>query len=465
MVFSSLEFLFVFLPVFLIGYSIAPPKYRNVVIVIGSLVFYGFGVADTPVYLLLMFLTIVLNFSLGRLMQLCRRDAKIFLISGIVFNFGWLIYFKYMDFFISNINALFPALSLPLTNALLPIGISFYTFQNVSYLVDVYKQKTGPETSLVRYGAYISMFPQLIAGPIVTYDSVAQQLRNRKHSLEMVNEGLRTFTIGLGSKVLLANQLGGLWKDIAMIGFESISTPLAWMGIAAYSLQLYFDFYGYSLMAIGLGQLMGFQFPRNFNHPYTAVTMTDFWRRWHITLGSWFREYVYIPLGGNRLGTAKTIRNLLIVWLLTGFWHGASWNFVLWGAVLFLILVLEKFCFGNFMEQHKCLGHLYMLLLIPLTWLIFAVTDLSSLVVYVQRLFPFLSEHAAAVFPEDYLKYFGIYGKFLLAGLLFSTRIPSLIYGKLKNSLFMSILLLIVFYAAVYCMYQGMDDPFLYFRF
>lgn len=465
MVFSSLEFLFIFLPVFLVCYGISPPKYHNAVIFLASIVFYGIGTWDTPGYLFLMFLTIVVNFTLGRLMGIWENHAKCFLALGCVFNFGWLVYFKYAGFFVSNLNALFTNFKLPVPDAVLPLGISFYTFQNVSYLADVYRRKTAPETSLIRYGTYLSMFPQLIAGPIVTYGSVKKQLCSRAHSFPNINDGLQNFTLGLGCKVLLANQIGGLWKDIAMIGFESISTPLAWMGIAAYSLQLYFDFYGYSLMAIGLGQLMGFTFPQNFDHPYTAVTMTGFWRRWHITLGSWFREYVYIPLGGNRKGAAKTVRNLLIVWLLTGLWHGAGWNFLLWGMVLFTILLLEKFCIGNFMEQHRLCGHLYMLLLIPLCWLIFAVTDFSQLAEYFRRLFPFQAENAGAAFPLDYRKYFGIYGKFLMAGLFCSTSIPSRIYGKIKDSALMSVLLIAVFCASVYCLYQGMDDPFLYFHF
>lgn len=465
MVFSSLEFLFVFFPVFLAVYSVSPPKYRNAVIFIASMVFYGVGTADRPLYLLLMLATILVNFILGRLMHTSAHSAKPCLIIGILFNFGWLIYFKYTGFLITSISALLLGHPLAVPDIILPIGISFYTFQNVSYLADVYRKKTEPENSFIRYGAYISMFPQLIAGPIVTYGTVKEQLSHREYSFSGINEGLKTFTLGLGFKVLLANQVGGLWKDIGMIGFESISTPLAWMGIAAYSFQLYFDFYGYSLMAVGLGQMMGFALPRNFNHPYTAVTMTEFWRRWHITLGSWFREYVYIPLGGNRGGTAKTVRNLLIVWLLTGLWHGAGWNFLLWGLALFGVLVLEKFCIGGFMERHRLCGHLYMILLIPLSWLLFAVTDMGQIAVYFGRLFPFLSGKPQAVFAGDYIKYFGIYGKFLLAGLLFSTRIPALVYKKHKDSVLMPLVLLAIFSASVYCMYKGMDDPFLYFHF
>lgn len=465
MVFSSLNFIFIFLPIFIIIYGLVPDRIKNAVVFAGSLVFYGYGVVETPVYFLLMIVTILVNFIIGNLMGWFRKSARIWLIIGVVFNFFWLFFFKYAHFFSENINALLPFVHLPLRNIVLPIGISFYTFQNVSYLADVYRRKVLPETSFINYGAYITMFPQLIAGPIVTYDSIADQLRRRKTDIRKFDEGLRLFTIGLGFKVIIANQIGGLWSDIAMIGYESISTPLAWMGIIAYSFQIYFDFYGYSLMAMGLGSLMGFKLPRNFNDPYQSVTMTEFWRRWHITLGNWFRDYVYIPLGGSREGNAKLIRNLCIVWLLTGFWHGASWNFILWGAGLFVIITLEKFFTKKFFDKHRFAGHIYMILLIPLSWLVFAITDFSQLGIYFRRLFPFISSNPETVFAGDYIKYLKIYGKYFIAGIFFSTSVPSMIYRKYKHSIVMTVFLLAVFWFSVYCMYMGMDDPFLYFRF
>jgi len=309
------------------------------------------------------------------------------------------------------------------------------------------------------------MFPQLIAGPIVTYSTVARQLRKRRVNVTFVDEGLRTFTLGLGSKVIIANQIGNLWTDICNIGFESISTPLAWMGIFAYTFQIYFDFYGYSLMAIGLGQLMGFRLPQNFNNPYLSVTMTEFWRRWHITLGSWFREYVYIPLGGNRKGTLAMIRNTCVVWLLTGLWHGASWNFVLWGAAICIVILSEKFLTKKFFEKFRFVGHLYMLLLIPLSWLLFAVTDMEQLCIYFQKLFPFFFDNPKPIFPEDYIKYGKIYWKFFIAGILFTTTLPAMLYKKFKHSILTTIALLAIFWFAVYCLYIGLNDPFLYFRF
>ena len=282
----------------------------------------------------------------------------------------------------------------------------------------------------------------------------------------MIEGGLRQFTIGLGLKVLIANQVGGLWKDVEAIGFESISTPLAWMGLIAFSLQIYFDFYGYSLMAKGLGSILGFRFPSNFAHPYMSTSMTEFWRRWHMTLGSWFREYVYIPLGGNRRGALITFRNLLAVWILTGLWHGASWNFILWGLVLFVLISIEKLGLRKVLAKRPAIGHIYMLFAIPITWLLFAVTDISQIAIYLQRLFPmFAPEREAAYFAGDYLKYGRLYAISLCAGLIFMTPAPRNLYNRWKKSPISAVVLLIVFWCCVYCMKIGMDDPFLYFRF
>lgn len=463
MVFSSLEFIFIFLPAFLLLYGFSPPAYKNAVIFMCSVVFYGMGV-KSPVYIILFLLTLLFNYIIAQFIDAYPRNKKVWLTIGIIFNFWWLLFFKYTGFAFENINALFHA-RLPVKDIILPIGISFYTFQNVSYIIDVYRGNTHSEKSIINYGAYISMFPQLIAGPIVTYQSVAKQLKHRRHTISKVEDGLKTFTIGLGFKVLIANQLSGLWNDISMIGYESISTPLAWMGVIAYSFQLYFDFYGYSLMAIGLGKIMGFELPVNFDFPYLSLTMTEFWRRWHITLGSWFRDYIYIPLGGNRKGKSRQILNTLAVWLFTGLWHGASWNFVLWGLVLFGLLILEKFVIGDFLNKHKIAGHLYMFLIIPVTWLIFAVTDFHELGIYFKRLFPFLPQQKNMILDGDYIKYLKIYWKFFAAGIIFSTRLPHTLYRKFKKNIVCVILLLAVFWGAVYCMYKGMNDPFMYFRF
>lgn len=464
MVFSSLEFLFIFLPAFMLVYGLVPKKYKNATIFAGSVIFYSVGAISRPVYILLFLLTIMFNFIIGEFIYNFRKASKLWLTVGIVFNFWWLIFFKYTGFLFENINALFHA-HLPVKDIILPIGISFYTFQSVSYLIDVYRRRARAESNFISYGAYISMFPQLIAGPIVKFRIVSRMLRHRRHTAAMIEEGLKTFTIGLGFKVLIANQIGGLWSDIGNIGFHSISAPLAWMGIIAYSLQLYFDFCGYSYMAIGLGKIMGFELPKNFDHPYMSLTMGEFWRRWHMTLGMWFREYIYIPLGGSRCGKLKTIRNYFIVWAFTGLWHGASWNFIIWGMVLFALIMLERFVIGKYLERFKVLGHLYMLFVIPLTWLIFAVTDISQLGVYFCRLLPFIPQQTYPVLEHDYLKYLGIYWKFFLAGAVFSTDLPERIYKKIKDTIAIKLVLLAVFWLSVYCIYKGMNDPFMYFRF
>lgn len=463
MVFSSLEFIFIFLPAFMMIYAVSPPKYKNTAIFAGSVLFYSLGVKK-PVYIFLFLMTILFNFIIAQFIDSFRKTSRFWLLFGIVFNFWWLLFFKYWGFGTENINAIFKT-GFTVKDIILPIGISFYTFQNVSYIIDIYRKKAKAEKNLVNYGAYLSMFPQLIAGPIVTYETVAAQLRVRTHNIKKVEDGLKTFTIGLGYKVLIANRLGGLWSEIADIGFDSISTKLAWMGVFAYSFQLYFDFCGYSLMAIGLGRIMGFELPKNFDYPYMSVTMTEFWRRWHITLGTWFKEYIYIPLGGNRKGKNAMLRNTFAVWLLTGLWHGASWNFIIWGLVLFAIIMSEKLWTGKFLNKYKLVGHCYMILIIPLTWLLFAVTDFHQLGVYFRQLFPFFKDNNAVVFEKDYVKYWDIYRNFFIAGLIFSTRIPEMIYKKIKHSLFGAIILLVVFWMSVYCMYKGMNDPFMYFRF
>ncbi len=471
MVFSSIAFIMYFMPVFFLVYYILPASYKNAWLFLASLGFYYYGVRGNPGYLLLMIMSVVVNFVAGKLIaaQKTKRARKAWLVVGIVYDLGWLILFKYLGFLIDNLNALFGAMhvkvQLETWNLILPIGISFYTFQIISYLVDVYRRETKAEKSLISLGTYLCMFPQLIAGPIVNYHLIQEQLHKRKHSMEKVESGLKVFALGLAYKVLLANRVGHLWTEVTAIGYESISTPLAWMSIVAYSLQLYFDFYGYSLMAIGLGRMMGFDFPQNFNNPYMAVSITEFWRRWHMTLGGWFREYVYIPLGGNRGGFAKTVRNMFVVWLLTGLWHGASWNFVLWGLLLFVLLFVEKAGLGKVLERHKALGHIYMILWIPLSWLVFVITDLSQLGIYLQKLFPFFGNAGTVLFQGDYLKYGKTYGIYLVLGILFATGVQEKLLKKNKNRLWVILLLLALFWASVYCMYLGMDDPFLYFRF
>lgn len=464
MVFSSLNFVLIFMPVFFACYYIVPDKWKNAVLLIGSLSFYLVGTLKTPYHFALFVLSIIVDFEVGIGIEKYQKHKKAILVSGILFHLIALSVFKYSDFVFSQLTPFIPKLS-GIPSLGLPIGISFYTFQGISYIADVYRGKTKAEKSVLRYAVYIAMFEQLIAGPIVTYSRVKGSLKSRKINVSAVFCGLGMFIFGLGLKVLLANPIGKLWSQTLAIGFESVSTPLAWMALFAYSFQIYFDFFGYSLMAVGLGKMLGFKLPKNFDHPYMSLTVTEFWRRWHITLGSWFREYVYIPLGGNRCSKARNLFNLLFVWLLTGIWHGAGYNFLLWGFILFLLIATEKYLTGKFLNSHPAIGHIYMLLIIPLTWAVFAVSDMRELGSLFTRLFPFFGTGALSVFKYDYLKYLKEYYPFFIASILFSTRLPYMLLERIRNSVIVPILLLAIFSASIYCMYKGFDDPFLYFRF
>lgn len=469
MVFSSLPFLFLFVPAFFLIYALVPARWRNGILLLGSLAFYAYGAWETPVHMLLLLAAIVVNWRLGLHLGYGQPGRKLLLILGIIYNAGWLVVFKYAGFFRDNLFSLWGAVSgqtLPDRGweLVLPLGISFYTFQILSYLIDVYRQKMPPESSLLRFGLYVSLFSKLTSGPLASYASLSQPLRERKLSWAQADRGARLFVLGLGLKVLVANRIGSLWSDIAAIGYEGISTPLAWMGAVGYSLQLYFDFYGYSLMAMGLGEVLGLPLPENFSDPYLSLSMTEFWRRWHITLGAWFREYIYIPLGGSRNGMAKTIRNLLVVWLLTGFWHGASWNFLLWGLLLFVLMLLERLGLKRQLERRPLLGHLYMIFLIPLSWMLFAITDLQQLGIYFGRLFP-LNGSWAGIMAGDWLKYGRLYGVLLLIGIFLCLPWAKRLWKKLDKSPLSIPILLAIFWGAIYCLYRGLNDPFLYFRY
>ena len=381
MVFSSTMFLCIYLPLVLLGYYICPKKWRNLFLLIVSLVFYAWG---EPKYVLLMVFSILVNYIFGRLMDKNRADRrrlKLMLVLSVVIDLGLLGFFKYTDFIITNLNAIFST-GFDLVNVALPIGISFYTFQAMSYTIDVYRNDVKVQKNLIDFGMYIAMFPQLIAGPIVRYSDVEAQLAERTVTAGDFADGIMRFVVGLGKKVLLANQIGALWTEIYGLGGMT-SALAAWLGAAAYTFQIYFDFSGYSDMAIGLGKMLGFRFPENFRYPYESLSITDFWRRWHITLSTWFKEYLYIPLGGNRRGLARQALNLLIVWALTGFWHGAGWNFIMWGLYYFVILFIEKvFLLKALDKLPKPLRHVYSLLLIVVGWVIFACDDVSVLLPY-----------------------------------------------------------------------------------
>lgn len=471
MVFSSLTFLFAFLPIFLVLYYCSPAKYRNGLLFMGSLVFYGIG---EPLYLCLIICSVLVNLGIGLLIDRSERlsGKRLWLITGLLYNFGLLFFFKYTNFFLENINGVLrlchSSTQLKLLELTLPLGISFYTFQIVSYIVDVYRGKVEADHSVISLGAYLCMFPQLIAGPIVVYSDVRRELHKRTITIHNLDDGLKTFILGLGFKVLLANRVGTLWNEVCTIGFESISTPLAWLGSLAYSMQLYFDFCGYSLMAIGLGRMLGFTIPENFHHPYLSRSVTDFWRRWHITLGAWFREYVYIPLGGNRKGRIRTVVNLGIVWLLTGFWHGAAWNFILWGVFIFLLEILEKNLLLPVLN-HKSIAahifsHIYMILYILVSWTIFAISDFNQLAMYLARMFPFFGM-GHTLNSYDFVKYLTDYGILLICCILFCTAGPEKLYHRFKNKLGGIVIALIIFWYSVYYLAIGMNNPFLYFRF
>lgn len=386
MVFSSTIFLCVYLPLVLLGYYICPKKGRNLFLLIVSLVFYAWG---EPKYVFLMIFSILVNYIFGRLMDKHRENKKrlkLMLVLSVVIDIGLLSVFKYTDFIITNVNAIFGA-NFDLLNIALPIGISFYTFQAMSYTIDVYRNDVRVQKNLIDFGMYITMFPQLIAGPIVRYADVQDQLADRSVTTADFSEGIMRFVVGLGKKVLLANQMGAVWSEIYALGGD-VSALMAWTGAIAYTFQIYFDFSGYSDMAIGLGRMFGFKFPENFRYPYQSVSITDFWRRWHITLSTWFKEYLYIPLGGNRRGLARQALNLLIVWSLTGFWHGAGWNFVLWGLYYFVILFIEKLFLLKALEKlPKFFRHVYALLLIIIGWVIFASDDVSVLLPFLGSMF------------------------------------------------------------------------------
>lgn len=467
MVFSSLVFIFRFLPIFLVFYFIVPRRYKNAVLLLGSLIFYAYGELK---YLLLLVLSVCINYKAALLLdefkENHRQKNRMFIIT-LAYNFGILFFFKYINFTIGNINFLIKGitdgLTIPALSAALPLGLSFYTFQIVSYITDVYREETKAEKSICQLALYLCMFPQLISGPLVKYSEISLQLKYRTIHFKNLEAGLKVFTLGLGSKVLLADRIGLLWNNIQTIGFESISTPLAWLGAVGYSLQLYFDFFGYSLMAIGVGKMIGFSLPDNFAHPYISKSVSEFWRRWHISLGRWFRDYVYIPLGGNRRGSKRLVLNLLIVWVLTGLWHGANWNFILWGLTLFALVSLEKLFLNKYLNRSRVLARIYVLLVMPLSWMLFAISDLHEIRVYFGRMFSFIP--GICVNPNDFLKYFGMYKWYFAIGIFLCTPFAWNGFKKYEKSIPCCLLLIVIFWYAVYQLSNGINNPFMYFKF
>ncbi len=461
MIFSSLPFLFFYLMAVLAVYKVSPLKLRNLILLLVSLFFYGWG---EPVYILIMFLSIAVDYVHGMLVERWRDDgrkARRAVASSVFFNLAILVFFKYWDFIAANVNA-FTGLGLPVLGLPLPIGISFYTFQTMSYTIDVYRRDAPVQKNVVTFGAYVTLFPQLIAGPIVRYKSVAEQLEGRREDLEKFVSGIRRFSVGAAKKVLLANAIGQLWDQSLAAG--SLSAAGAWMGLAAYAFQIYFDFSGYSDMAIGLGRMLGFEFLENFNYPYISKSVVEFWKRWHISLTTWFREYVYFPLGGNRVSKAKWIRNILTVWLLTGIWHGAGWNFLLWGLYYGLWMLAERLFLGKCLEKlPDVLRHAYTMLIVLMGWALFAVEDMGRLGAYFRSLFGGGGLYA----PVDGYR-LRTYLPTLVILAIGSTPLMKRVWDKLGERGQAALQPVLVLAALVLCTASLVDagyNPFLYFRF
>ena len=463
MVFSSIVFLFRFLPLFFLLYYLVPERMKNLILFLGSLIFYAWG---EPVYVLLMLFSTVVDYVHGRLLERLRgkRGAKLVLLSSVVINLGVLCFFKYADFLIGSVNAVLGT-KVPLLSLGLPIGISFYTFQTMSYTIDVYRGQAKVQRNLLDFGVYVAMFPQLIAGPIVKYKTVAAELVHRTVTSRDFAEGACRFTAGLAKKVLLANAAGALWESCqASQNAGALTVAGGWTGLFAFGLQIYFDFSGYSDMAIGLGRILGFRFDENFDHPYLSTSVGEFWRRWHMSLTSWFREYLYFPLGGSRAGSAKTLRNLLIVWFCTGFWHGASWNFVLWGLYFGLWLILERFVFRDLLARTPVLvKRFYTLLVVFVGWGIFAMEDLGVCGRYLAVCFgggPLWSA------PDGYrLRSWAL---ILLLLALGSTTLAADLWKKIPErgrKVLAPVLMALGLVVSTAYLVDGSYNPFLYFRF
>lgn len=472
MVFSSLIFLFRFLPLILLIYYIVPGKFKNMVLLSGSLVFYAWG---EPKYVLIMIFSTLVNYVFGILIEDFKKKDKIstskyMIVASVIVNLSVLGFFKYADLLINTANKLTGS-GFHLLEIALPVGVSFYTFQTMSYTIDVYRGNVAAQRNIITFGTYVTMFPQLIAGPIVKYKSVADELNKRKGNIDTFAEGIGRFITGLGKKVLLANNIGNLWDTIKAVNPENMSVLSAWLGIIAFTFQIYFDFSGYSDMAIGLGKMFGFNFEENFNYPYISKSVTEFFRRWHISLGTWFREYVYIPLGGNRCSTYKHIRNILVVWILTGLWHGASYNFMLWGLYYGVILILEKIFLKKYIDRLPAfIQHIYTLLIVITGWVIFSFEDMGQLERYLKTMF---NVTGGKIYDNQSI--YLLYTHVVLLIILIVASTPAA--KKLVNRLFEIIkseavktVLANVFYVVVFAMViaylvDSSYNPFLYFRF
>ncbi|MEG1632774.1 MAG: MBOAT family O-acyltransferase [Oscillospiraceae bacterium] len=465
MVFSSLLFMFIYLPVVLAIYYVAPVRWRNPVLFVANFIFYGWG---EPVYILLMLFSIAVNYVNGMLVDKYRADdkkAKRILLLNVVINLGLLGFFKYYDLVVGTLSLL-PFIDIAPLNLVLPIGISFYTFQTMSYPIDVYRGDADVQKNFVSFGTFVALFPQLIAGPIVRYKDVSDQLDFRPKSADQFVSGIQRFTVGLGKKVLIANSIGALWDVYAAVGASELTVFGAWLGIAAFALQIYFDFSGYSDMAIGLGRMLGFEFLENFNYPYISKSITEFWRRWHISLGTWFRDYVYIPLGGNRCGVKRQVFNIVLVWALTGIWHGANWTFMLWGLYFALFLVIEKLFLLRFMEKLPAfLRVFYTQLVLMVSWVIFQLNTVSEVGAYLSVMFGF---GEAGFIAKTDIYYLTSYAVTFIVAIFACTPAGKSLYARLPERIRAvatpTLIALALILSTAYLV-DATYNPFLYFRF
>jgi len=465
MVFSSLTFMYAFLPIVLITYFLSPKKLKNIIILISGLIFYAWG---EPKYIMIMITSAFVDYFAGLIISKSKDNKvrKRALLIAMTIDLGFLFIFKYSGFAVSIVNGVFKS-EIPVPNLLLPIGISFYTFQSMSYTIDIYFKQVKVQRNFLNYLCYVSLFPQLVAGPIVRYEDVQNEIDERKINVNLVGEGVNYFVRGLAKKVLLANNIGSLWSSIKVVDVSEITVLTAWLGILSFTFQIYFDFSGYSDMAIGLGKMLGFNFPQNFNLPYLSKSISEFWRRWHMTLGAWFRSYVYIPLGGNRGGKYKTIRNLIIVWFLTGLWHGASWNFVFWGMFYGFFIIIERLFLSRILEKIPSIFRMiYTFLLVVIGWVFFDLNTMSDSFKYLKAMFA----NSNGLFDLDSVYYFKSYIVVFIVCIIVSTNVLSKFLGnsniikkyyKYSVPIYESVLLIL---STAYLV-DSTYNPFLYFRF
>jgi len=466
MVFSSITFIYYFLPVVLFLYYLTPSKFKNLTLLLSSLFFYFYG---EPKYILVLLFSCFSNYLLAKLMSKSPKKShqNLYLILAIIIDLGCLCYFKYTNFFLDNLNNLLN-INIPFLNVIMPIGISFFTFQTLSYVIDVYNKKVEASKSFISFASYVSLFPQLIAGPIVRYSDITKELEKKDLSFDNFGLGVRRFITGLSKKVLVANVIGEMINILTDIPNPSVVSYI--MIAFGYSLQIYFDFSGYSDMAIGLGKMLGFNFLENFNYPFIAKSITDFWRRWHISLSSFLRDYVYIPLGGNRVSQLKHIRNIFVVWLLTGFWHGAAWNFIIWGLYFGVILIIEKYFFSKFLNNHPVIGHIYTIILVLISFLIFSLPSMSDTFIFLKNMLGFTD---IPFINSETIYYLKSYLIIIIIALIGSTPIIKTTYNKLINNnkyrLVLELGEVIICFTLLLTVTAYLIDssfnPFLYFRF